>query len=128
MRKQYHLRKSENGFDAWDVDRLIDASKTFQIFEKPIKEITEVDENFWYQSQDSIPTCKSIIEHYRLIEGCSLDFPVILDYKGKLMDGMHRVAKALLQNKNTIKAVQFKVFLEPDYKNIQEYELSYERD
>ena len=43
------------------------------------------------------------------------------------MDGMHRVCKAHIQNKETLKAVQFKTDPEPDYKNVDEDDLSYDR-
>ncbi len=42
------------------------------------------------------------------------------------MDGMHRVIKAILLGRNTIKAVQFDKDLEPDYVDVQEDDLPYD--
>jgi hypothetical protein len=55
------------------------------------------------------------VEHCRLISSADLSYPVILDNSGRVMDGMHRVCKALLQGIDTVAAVQFDVDPEPDY-------------
>jgi len=36
-----------------------------------------------------------------------LSYPIILDDEGYVMDGRHRIFKALLKNKPSIKAVRF---------------------
>jgi hypothetical protein len=41
--------------------------------------------------------------------------PIILSAEGRVMDGMHRVYKALLENRDTIAAVQFERNPAPDY-------------
>jgi hypothetical protein len=41
------------------------------------------------------------------------------------MDGMHRIAKALLEGRTTIRAVQFDTHLEPDYRNCRPEDLPY---
>ncbi len=96
MRKQYHFQPSGDRFNAWDVDKLVDKSKSFQEFSIQLKEIKELDENFWHQNPDKKPTCRSIIEHFRLVNETDLNYPIILSENGRVMDGMHRVAKALL--------------------------------
>jgi hypothetical protein len=42
-----------------------------------------------------------------------------------VMDGMHRVAKALLLGRTTISAVQFEARIEPDYRNCRPEDLPY---
>lgn len=49
MRKQYHLLPTQKGFDAWDVDKLIEASKDLPLVQVHLDDINELDENFWYQ-------------------------------------------------------------------------------
>ena len=51
----------------------------------------------------------------RLIEDADLSFPIILSSTGAVMDGMHRVAKAMLQRRTDIAAVRFDCDPEPDY-------------
>ena len=44
------------------------------------------------------------IEHYNRIIDSDLRYPIIINEKYQVIDGMHRLAKAYLNNKTTIKA------------------------
>lgn len=124
MRKQYYFHPSANGFFAWDVDRLVELSKNFDTKEVPVESIRELDEPRWFDV-DNPPTSREIIDHYRLIQEADLSYPIILSEKGRLMDGMHRVAKAVLEGKETVKSVQFEKDPEPDYVDVHPDELPY---
>lgn len=63
------------------------------VFEIPLNNIAEVDENWWFAQE--APTVRAIVDHIALIEAADLGFPILLCPQGRLMDGMHRVAKAL---------------------------------
>ena len=119
MRKQYHFRPSENGFYAWDVDRLVELSKKITPQQVPLSAIKELDENYWFGGKGDNPTCRAIVEHFKLMTETDLTFPIILSPNGRVMDGMHRVCKALIEGNKTISVVQFKRDLEPDYQDIQ---------
>lgn len=69
--------------------------------------IREIDEKFWFGDKNDEPTCRAIVEHMQLIEETDLSHPIILASDGRVMDGMHRVAKALLEDQETIEAVKF---------------------
>ena len=60
------------------------------------------------------------------MEAADLSFPIILSSDGRVMDGMHRVAKAVLLARSTIKAVQFRDDPEPDYVGVSPDDLPYE--
>jgi hypothetical protein len=60
-----------------------------------------------------------------MIEAVDLSHPIILGFDGRVMDGMHRIAKALLLGRETISAVQFETPLEPDYRNCRPEDLPY---
>ena len=126
MRKQYYLQPSKNGYYAWDVGRLISLSKDFDVKEVHLDEIKELDENYWYGGESDVATCRSIVDHFRLI--CDADFlyPIILSSEGRVMDGMHRVAKALFSGKEKINAVQFAETPRPDYEDLCPDELPYD--
>ncbi|MDQ6746414.1 MAG: hypothetical protein M3Z27_10435 [Actinomycetota bacterium] len=47
-----------------------------------------------------------------------LSYPIILGHDGRVMDGMHRIARALLEGRNEIDAVRFTSPLEPDYRDL----------
>ena len=90
--------------------------------------IEELDEPFWFGDEGMIPTCKAVADHCRLIDETDLDFPIILSSNGRVMDGMHRVAKAYLQAREHIEAVQFEVDPDPDYVNHDVDSLPYDDD
>ncbi|HLF62114.1 MAG TPA: hypothetical protein VI603_00070 [Saprospiraceae bacterium] len=125
MRKQYYFQPSRHGYNAWDVDKLVEKSKDFPVIMVHPEEIKELDENYWYQGPDAMPTCRSIVEHVRLINDANLTFPIILSKNGRVLDGMHRVAKAVLLGHDGIRAVKFAEDMAPDYEDIFEEDLPY---
>ena len=124
MRKQYHFQPSKNGFYAWDVDKLVEKSKELQVIEVELATIKELEQNYWYQDNTK-PTCNSIIEHIKLINEASLAYPIILSAENFVMDGMHRVCKAFLENHRTIKAVKLPKTPTPDYEDVYPDDLTY---
>jgi hypothetical protein len=115
MRKQYHFQPSEKGLLAWDIYKLIEHSAKLKMVEIPLAEIKELDEPYWFQHDGASPTCRHIMEHAKLIHAADLQFPIILSSSGRVMDGMHRICRALLENKPTVLAVQFAIDPPPDY-------------
>lgn len=124
MRKQYYFRPSPNGLLAWDVDRLVERSRELPVRAVPLAEIRELDEPFF--GGDEAPTWRSFAMHVRLVEETELKYPIIRAADGAVMDGMHRVTKALLRGDATIDAVQFLVDPEPDHVGREPDELPYE--
>lgn len=128
MRKQYHLRRSASGLLAWDVDRLIERTARLPPMEVPLDSIRELDEPFWFGGEGDVPTCRAVADHARLISETDLRYPIILGADGRVMDGMHRVAKAYLQGRGTILAVRLEVDPEPDFVGVDEEALPYDDD
>lgn len=114
MRKQYHFRRSERGLLAWDIDRLVELSAGFTPIDVPLSEIRELDEAFWFDAEGDEPTCRRVALHAKLMNETDLDHPIILSQNRRVMDGMHRVCKALIEGSETIRAVRFEVDPEPD--------------
>ena len=54
-----------------------------------------------------------------------LSYPVILGPGNRVMDGMHRVARALLESRTTIWARRFRELPEPDYRGCRPGALPY---
>ena len=123
LRKQYHFRPSKNGLYAWDIDILIEMSKDFNVKTIPLSYIKEYDENWWFGNANDTPTCRAIVEHFKLANECDLSYPIILSSNGRIMDGMHRVCKAYLEGRETIDVVQFEVDPEPTYVDVQDVDL-----
>jgi hypothetical protein len=125
MRKQYHLRNSERGLLAWDIHRLVELSAGLEIIDVPLCDIRELDEPFWFGAEGDVPTCRKIAEHARLIDATTLDHPILLDVGGRVMDGMHRVCRALITGAESIKARRFAITPEPDYVDVPADQLPY---
>ena len=111
---------------SWDVFRLIRLSRDLPVIDVPISDIQELDEGFWYDLGDARPSCRNILEHAVLINNANLDYPIILCYEGRVMDGMHRVCKAEMQGQATIKAKRFKEYIQPDNIGLGPDELPYD--
>ena len=125
MRKQYNLwppPSTDGGTDAWDVDRLVELSRALPITQVPLDSIWQLDSPHWGPAL----TPRDIADHVRLVRDTDLSFPIILSPDGRVMDGMHRVVKALVEGRDTIAAVQFEVQPEPDYRDCDPDDLPYE--
>jgi len=124
LRQQYHFRQSERGLLAWDVLKLIRLSKHFAIIQVPLSDIREWKETYWF-GLGAPPVSEDIAQHAKLIYEADLSYPIILCPEGRIMDGMHRVCKAFLEERKSISAVKFSVLHEPDYVGKQPNELPY---
>ena len=123
MRKQYYFRPSDRGLLAWDVDRLVRLSNNLPRKQIPLSNIHELDEA--WNSEDEPPTWRTLIAHLTLIDDADLSFPIILSSNGDVMDGMHRVARAVQEGRHVITAVQFDHDPEPDHVGLGPDELPY---
>lgn len=124
MRKQYYFRPSPNGLLAWDVHRLLRLSRGLPVRAVPLSEIRELDEAVF--GEDEAPTWRSFAAHVRLVDETDLRYPIIRAADGAVMDGMHRVTKAVVEGRETIDAVQFEVDPAPDYVDCRPDELPYD--
>lgn len=128
MRKQYHFRQSSQGLMAWDVDHLLVLAADLKAQEIPLESICELDEPYWYETGGLIPTCRSIADHMCLVQAADLAYPIILCPAGRIMDGMHRVVKALAAGSTTISAVRFAKMPAANYVGIAPDDLPYGDD
>jgi hypothetical protein len=122
MRKQYYFRRTERGLVAWDVDRLVALTSGFPRRQVALSEIRELDEPW---ESDGPFTWRSLLFHMELIDAADLAYPIILSADGSVMDGRHRVAKAVREGRLTIEAVQFQVDPEPDHIGREPADLPY---
>ena len=125
MRKQYHFRKNGEDTFIWDVHRLIRLAQSFDVIDVPLGEIKELDEVFWFNHPPEPPTCRSVANHALLIQQTNLKYPVIMCPGGRIMDGMHRVCKALILGEKTIKVKKFDELPTPDFINVSADDLPY---
>jgi len=125
LRKQYHFRTIGAKLYAWDIHRLIRLSKPLTPLSVRVDDIPELDENWWYETSADVPTPRALAAHMALVQQADLAFPILLCADGRLMDGMHRLVKALLERREHIQAIRFPVTPEPDYMNRSADDLPY---
>jgi hypothetical protein len=126
VRKQYHLRPTESGVDAWDVDKLIELAKVMPTRTVDVGSISEVDTDCWFFDEPAQPTVREVVVHMRLVAEVDPSIPIVLGPDGRVLDGMHRVARALLEGRSTIEAVQLWELPEPDYRDCRAEDLPYD--
>jgi len=128
MRKQYHFWPGQQPgrLDAWDVDRLIERTRGLAVEDVAVADIGEVDSVYWFDETER-PTVRRVVDHFRLTREVDPSHPIILGPDGRVMDGMHRIARALLDGRPTVPAVRLPTLPEPDYRNCRPDELPYDR-
>ena len=84
----------------WAVARLIELSRNLPVMEIPLKHLNI------YHRWDGM-NLRDFIMHMRAVQSADLSFPIILDEDGEIMDGRHRLMRAILEGCETIKAVRF---------------------
>lgn len=88
------------GSHEWSVPRLITLTKDLPIMDVNMNHLHV------FQVYEKL-TLREMVMHMRVVRKANLEYPIILDEDGELMDGRHRIMKALYLGKSTIKAVRF---------------------
>jgi len=92
---------SHNG-KVWTVTNLIARAKDLELFDLPLAAIY-LGAEVW--TPEGSPF--GMAHHMRRALDVDTSHPVILSEEGFIMDGWHRVLRALIDGKTTIKAVRF---------------------
>ncbi|MGI9517422.1 MAG: hypothetical protein ACR2NP_10265 [Pirellulaceae bacterium] len=96
----------------WYTDRLHRLAADLQPFVIQVQQISELDQNCWFGEEPA--TLREMIGHFARIQAADLTHPIILNDDGSLMDGGHRLCRAILEGHETMQAVQFPTMPEPD--------------
>jgi len=113
--RYYHtfsIKKGKNEL-IWSVERLWKLSKGFVIKKMDVNELLEKvgQKSPWFKKAPSI---KDMEEHAEKLLHADTSKPIILNDRGNIMDGYHRLLKASALKHNTIRYVQFKKDPDPD--------------
>ena len=103
---KHTAQMAQLGGNHWDVARLITLTKDFEVFEIPLRHL-----NVYYVYKNL--TLREMVMHMQAVNDADLQYPIILDEDGEIMDGRHRVMKAIITNSETVKAVRFDSNPEP---------------
>ena len=116
-----HMDMSENVYSyedrSWDVPTLIQycKEKKYVVFDLPL---CGIDLNRCPFKMDTI---KELIYQVSRINKTDLKYPIILDDKGYICDGWHRVCKAILNGDTTIKAIRIEEMPHPSHGEAETY-------
>jgi hypothetical protein len=110
--KHFAARGDDGIKRIWYTEQLWRHASALPTREVPLASIAALDLNTWFFGVE--PTCRLVTEHARRINEASFEYPIILSAEGWVMDGMHRICKALLAGVDTINAVQFASNPPPD--------------
>lgn len=88
------------GRHTWSVPRLFELIKNLKVMDVPVEHL-----NMYYKYEKI--TLREMVMHMKAVNDADLSYPIILDEDGELMDGRHRLMKAMLTGADTIKVVRF---------------------
>ena len=88
------------GDHEWAVSRLIELSRNLPVMEIPVDHLYT-----WYAKD--FHNLRDLASYIRAVNAADLNYPIILDEDGVIMDGRHRIVRALVEGRETIKAVRF---------------------
>ncbi|MEP6799094.1 MAG: hypothetical protein ABI890_13140 [Lapillicoccus sp.] len=101
------------GVRAWHVETIWEAARGLPVESTPLDGLKEIDEDCWFSGGPA--TVRAVADHARRIDVANLDLPVILASDGQVLDGLHRIAKAVLLGRSTVLAQRLPVDPEPDW-------------
>ena len=95
-----HEQMCSLGRHSWSVARLFELSRALPVMDVPVDHLNV------YVVYEKL-TLREMVMHMAAVNAADLSLPIILDEDGELMDGRHRIMKALLTGAKTVKAVRF---------------------
>jgi len=113
MKPKTHAIVLDGKRHIWRVERLWRLSGDLEPFDYVVADFDGFDEDHWYCGVNT-PTIRSVLEHAQRMRKADLDQPIILSDTGLVMDGIHRICKAHLEGRATVRAVRFAVTPAPD--------------
>lgn len=96
----------------WKTSTLIKESKSLPIIKFKVNSIS-IDEILQWKLSNIRDYCI----HYKRVTNANLKFPIILRDDGYIMDGWHRLIKAMVDGIEYLPARKFEVNPKPDFKN-----------
>ena len=100
-----------DGEKCWLITDLIERSKDLDVMDVPMRHLC-IDKEI--ATIAGLPL-RVFVAHMKQVLDCDMSKPIIMDENGATFDGRHRLARALLDGAETIKAVRFEKDPEPTY-------------
>lgn len=109
-----HTYRKDN--NVWSVPNLWELAKDLPVIEVPIESM-DLSTCPWVDRSASI-SLYFIAQIIHELKSVDLSYPIILSAEGKIMDGYHRLLKAVVEGHDTVKIVRFEETPEPDKRTV----------
>lgn len=96
----------------WKAETLWRLSETMPVEHVPLDSFDWTNENFQFDNR--LVLWREFGDHARRILAADLQYPIVINADGDIMDGMHRILKCYVFGLPTVKAVRFAVTPPPD--------------
>lgn len=103
-----------SGNERWDLSTLIEASEGLPTFELNLMSLN-LEAMPWRFERWNYD---SFLFHYKRCEEVDRSYPIIVGPTGYILDGWHRIAKAIMNGDETISAIRLKVMPTADQTDI----------
>lgn len=113
MPTEYHNRIIDGQRRTWRVDHLRALAGGLEVVTVTLSNIVEYDTVYWFDDGYP-PTVRSVVEHAQRIAAADVSDPILLSHDGWVIDGMHRVARAVLDGHTMIRARRLAEYPPPD--------------
>lgn len=101
------------GERAWHIETVWHAAQGMPVEVVPVAAIREIDEDCWFKG--GAATVRAVVQHALQIQEADLSLPIILSSDSQVLDGMHRIAKAVLSGYATVSAQRLSCDPDPDW-------------
>ncbi len=109
-----YIEGDEHNLYYWKATTLWKSAENLPVEHMPLDSFDWTNENFQCGALSSPPLWRDIGDHTKRILAADLQYPVILNAQGNVMDGMHRILKCYAFGLPTVKAVRFTSNPPPD--------------
>lgn len=93
----------------WKIQDLMAAVKDEPAFELPVKFIDISSHSF--DNEDLF----EFAQHMKHVLDADMSFPIIMDHRGRIIDGRHRIVKALIESRATVLCKRIPYGVMPTY-------------
>ena len=98
----------------WKATTLWKLSENLPTEHIPLTDFDWANDNFQCRSLSDPPLWRDIGDHAKRILKADLQYPIIINENGDIIDGMHRVLKSYMFDLPTVKAVRLQKMPSPD--------------
>lgn len=105
----------------WKIWYLLECAKDIEAVMIPISDLVHEDNPFM-----DTETYDGIVRTMKRIQNANLDYPIIVSECGRILDGRHRVVKAMLNGATHIEVIRFEKNPKPNFIRVEGRDYPYD--